>query len=600
MSSFGLIHGYGGDLATPIRLAVLDDSPRGSSLLSALFADHGFDTLWAGSRIGELLRLCAEHQPSVVLVSIDSVEKQEESPCDIARKLRDACPDAALIGMASKVQTYAGEAASSFDAMIQGAFHAALHKAMPCSGQGKSSDLFIPNGAVFSTHGGRGASAIQSMRMAAYAFIDPVTELPNRLGIQRSLKALLREGGRIGALFIAVDGIEGAVQLYGYHKGEALMKSVAERLQDCLSEGQRLGVWGGSELLALIPYNTRDDLLEAGKALTKALEKDIQLDNIQVAVSARVGAASCADSCNYERMVHQASLALPVGEGPSVQHYSEALESEQRRRLSLQRDIRYAARRGELHIQYQPKVNLFTGQVVGAEALLRWRHRHHGAVSPDQFIALAEESGDIVELGEWVIQQVAEQVAVWEQAGELSPEFTVAVNVAPRQVIRPGFADMFIMLVSQAGVALRRVSVEITESGLMMKLDRAAEQLEILRKAGVGVAIDDFGMGVSSLSRLKSLPITILKIDKAFVSDLSGVEGDHGKYFAETVTRLAHGIGCSVVAEGVETLEQHDLLKEVGCEEGQGYLYSRPLHADDFMAWQDRYLRQGFKELSHD
>lgn len=572
------------------RLIIMDDAPDGAAVMALLLVEHGFSNVWAISQVTEFLAMCGTTQPELVLLSLGTLERQRVKLGDFFQVLREACPDTAVIGLSAKeAERKAAEASSEFYGIICGPVRheelvAVIGRALRHAAQVR---VRSRQGRDFWR-----LAAAQSKQLAAYTFIDPVTGLLNRRGLQRSLESKLKDGAFLGVIFIVVDGLSELAQLHGYPLSERSLAAIGKRLSEHIPEGFELGLWGGNELLAIAFNLTSDQLHSLAGKLLERLGHEFVIDRTPVSLSGRAGVVLSRPGVSAERLVHQASLALLGDKALSVQHYSADLEEEQRHRLSLQVDIRHAAQRGELHVQYQPKVQLATGDVIGAEALLRWNHPTHGPVPPDQFIALAEESGDIVEIGEWVTRRVARQVALWDQSGQLPETFTVAINVAPQQVIRSDFAWRFEQLIQQEGASLARLAIEVTESGLMMELERAAEQLLILRKAGVEVAIDDFGKGESSLAYLKRLPVTTLKIDKEFIGDLTAIDDDAGWHLAGVVTRLAHGLGCSVVAEGVETVEQHSQLLEMGCEQGQGYLYSKALGPSEFIHWWEEYAEQ--------
>lgn len=433
-------------------------------------------------------------------------------------------------------------------------------------------------------------SILEPFAPVAGPFIDSATGLPSRVGVQRILQSRIESGQRVGVLLITLDGVDDAVRMHGHRLGERALKSVASHLGISLPLRHSIGIWGNSELLVIVGVDDSDELLALGMHVVSQLECDAPAGYEQVVLSARVGGAISRGCEDGERLIHKASLALPSGTVGAVQMHSADLEKRQIRRLHLKRDIRFAARRNELTVVYQPQIHIETGRVVGAEALLRWEHSDYGPIRPDVFIPLAEESGDIIDLGEWVIDTVSRQVAAWSRAMALSCEFCVAVNVSPRQVIQSGFAKRFCDIVSAAGLQPSRLAVEVTETGVMMDLNAAAKQLSALRAAGVGVAVDDFGTGESSLAYMKQLPVSILKMDRSFVNDLCDhAVGEVGRHLAEVVVFLAQGLGCSVVAEGVETEEQHLLLRDMGCEVGQGYFYGRPMPPGLLMVWGDSF-----------
>nr|WP_230478445.1 EAL domain-containing protein [Halomonas johnsoniae] len=236
-----------------------------------------------------------------------------------------------------------------------------------------------------------------------------------------------------------------------------------------------------------------------------------------------------------------------------------------------------------MSLAFQPKLSLGTQRVLGAEALLRWHHPELGHVSPGDFIPLAEASGDILSIGEWVLEEAMRHIAQWRQQGLLDDDFHIAVNVAARQLARKDFAEALLARLARHGIPARFFALEVTESGLLSDLDNARIQLAQLADVNIAVAIDDFGTGHSSLAYVKTLPFSTLKIDRAFVMDLEKDAVD--RHLALTITQLAHAVGCDVVAEGIETAAQADYLRSIGCEAAQGYYYARPLPADEFYHW---------------
>ncbi|HAZ99462.1 MAG TPA: GGDEF domain-containing response regulator, partial [Halomonas sp.] len=284
-----------------------------------------------------------------------------------------------------------------------------------------------------------------------------------------------------------------------------------------------------------------------------------------------------------ERLVHMAALALPQSGSLRLQSYNETLENRQRHRLHLQQAIRGATQRGEMSLAFQPKLSLETQRVIGAEALLRWHHPELGHVSPGDFIPLAEASGDILSIGEWVLEEAMRYIADWRAKGLLDDNFHIAVNVAARQLARKDFAENLLARLAKHGIPERFFALEVTESGLLSDMHNARIQLAQLAEVNIAVAIDDFGTGHSSLAYVKTLPFSTLKIDRAFVMDIEKDPID--RHLALTITQLAHAVGCDVVAEGIETAAQADYLRSIGCEAAQGYYYARPLPADEFYHW---------------
>jgi EAL domain-containing protein (putative c-di-GMP-specific phosphodiesterase class I)/DNA-binding response OmpR family regulator len=412
---------------------------------------------------------------------------------------------------------------------------------------------------------------------------DPITQLPNHRGLIQALRQASLGGHGAGLLFLALDGLDDVVRLHGYGVAEKLLRQLGQTLLAQLDETHTLGLWGGSEMLLLSPESEPDTLNSLATRLLACIDHDQELDDLLLNISARIGISSARGYFDGDRLVHMASLSLPHSEGLRVQCYSENLEEMQRHRLNVQNALRGATERGEMSLVFQPKLSLETLRITGAEALLRWKHPAMGYLSPGLFIPLAEASGDILAIGEWVLEQSILQAAAWQHSPWVSDDFHIAVNVATRQLTRPYFAQMLLKRMAEHRVPHRLISIEVTESGLMQDMVNARHQLAQLTDAGISVAIDDFGTGYSSLAYLKTLPISTLKIDRAFVMDLE--ESDTDRELARTITQLAHAVGCDVVAEGIETAAQAVYLRSIGCENAQGYFYARPLPATDFAHW---------------
>lgn len=412
---------------------------------------------------------------------------------------------------------------------------------------------------------------------------DPITQLPNRRGLNQVLHSAALKASGTGLLFIAIDKLDDVVRLHGYQTADQLLRLISQRLRQPLSAESLLGLWGGSELLVITPTAEPSKLLALAERLLACFEQDQTLDALLLPVSARIGISCSEGFFDTERLVHMAALALPPHETPPIQHYTPALEEKQRHRLRLQQAIRGATQRGEMTLAFQPKLALADHKILGAEALLRWKHPEFGHISPGAFIPLAEASGDILSIGDWVLDEAMRHISAWRAQGLLNDDFHIAVNVATRQLMRKDFAQQLLARLAEQRIPARFLTLEVTESGLMSDMNHARQQLTQLAEMNIAVAIDDFGTGQSSLAYIKTLPFSTLKIDRAFVMDV--VTSAVDRQLAHTITQLAHSVGCDVVAEGIETAEQAAYLSSIGCEAAQGYFYARPLPAEAFATW---------------
>ena len=410
---------------------------------------------------------------------------------------------------------------------------------------------------------------------------DPLTERPNR----RGLLELLQQGREAVVYFIVLEGMDDIARVHGYGVAEALSRAVGERLQQLPgSQRRQLGVWGGNEWL-LLEFDgiSEQDIARRANKLVTAGSQAFEVEHLLLYLKVRIGVShSNFTHQSPEHLVRLASMALPT-EHNCWQCYQPLLEQEllalNRRRQALHAAIDNQ----ELFLVYQPKVNLHSGRVIGAEALLRWIHPELGFVSPVDFIPIAEASGDILRLGDWVIDTVIRQLECWLEQELVAADFKVAVNVAALQLMQPGFADQLITRLQQSRLPQGALEVEVTESGLMQNMELALSQLQQLAEQGISIAIDDFGTGYSSLAYLKLMPVTVLKIDRAFIDEMDTECQD--RRLVETVINMARNLGCVTVAEGVERVEHIDLLKTMGCILVQGYWYSPPLKPAAFIAY---------------
>ena len=431
---------------------------------------------------------------------------------------------------------------------------------------------------------------------------DSLTNLPNRKFFRERLGISLNEatlkGEQLAVLFLDLDRFKLINDTLGHTMGDRLLLMVGERLAGCFRRGDVLARLGGDEFVMLLQglSEIQDAALVAQK-IQVALSQPFQLEEHEVFAAASIGIALYpSDATDADSLIRCADCAMYQAkeQGAGYQFYQPELEGLSAERLVLENSLRKAMERGELLLYYQPKVDLANGTVIGLEALLRWAHPTKGMISPDQFIPLAEETGLIVPIGEWVLRTACLQIKDWQQKGILIP---VAINLSARQFRhlstvsetregnhREGHAERGLVetidkVLSETGVDPSSLELEITESILMQNISMAANILQALSGKGMRIFIDDFGTGYSSLSYLKRLPIDTIKIDKSFVRDITTDQDDAA--IVATIIAMARSLRLKVVAEGVETREQFDFLLEHGCDAMQGYLYSQPLAAED-------------------
>jgi diguanylate cyclase (GGDEF)-like protein len=423
---------------------------------------------------------------------------------------------------------------------------------------------------------------------------DDVTGLPNRVlfndRLGQAASAARQRGQALAVMFLDLDRLKAVNESLGYAAGDRLLRAVAERVKGCLGASETVSRFGGDELSLLInSVGEAGDAAAAAESVLEALRRPVELDGHEVYVTASVGISLFPhdgdEAHNLSMRAASAMYRAREQGGNCYRFYSADMEEEALKRLSLESDLRRALEREEFVIHYQPQVELATGRVIGAEALVRWQHPRLGLVPPTEFIPLAEATGLIVPIGEWVLRSAVHQCGDWQGRG-LAP-LRVAVNLSPRQFQQPDLIEVVRGSLREAGLDPGRLELEVTEGLLVSNREATAATLGELRAMGVVVAIDDFGTGYSSLSYLKHLPVDALKIDRSFVHDVT--TDPNGEAIVGAVVKLGHSLGLMVKAEGVEDEGQSSLLRALGCDEAQGYLFGRPVPADAF----EKLLREG-------
>jgi diguanylate cyclase (GGDEF)-like protein len=432
-------------------------------------------------------------------------------------------------------------------------------------------------------------------RLTRQALYDGLTGLPNRSllmdRLQGSLARAARGGRDVHVLYLDIDDFKSINDSRGHTEGDSVLAALAQRLHDSLRASDSVGRvshdtvarLGGDEFAVVLEECARPDVV--AERLQLLLRQPLQVDDHEVFVQLSIGSimvAAGADAAPPESILAAANVAMHEAKRSGKSRHVEfqpRMHDEARRRHLLGEELRHALARSEFSLLYQPVVDLGTGAVVGAEALVRWNHPTRGMVPPDEFIRRAEETGLIVGLGSWVLGEACRQAVRWREAG--APDLTVAVNVSGRQLREPDFVSVVRAVLQETGLDPDNLCLELTESILMERDDQAIAMLTDLREDGVHLAIDDFGTGYSSLGALRQLPVDLLKIDRSFISSLP--DDDDAATIAWAVVRLGHTLGLPVVAEGVETEEQREALRGFGCDKAQGYLFARPLAAEAFV-----------------
>jgi diguanylate cyclase (GGDEF)-like protein len=428
-----------------------------------------------------------------------------------------------------------------------------------------------------------------SMRQALQeqATHDALTGLPNRLlfsdRLTRSMAEARRHKQMLAVMFLDLDGFKLVNDTLGHDGGDLLLRKVAERLTGCLREVDTVARMGGDEFTIILEdIKQAQDAAKVARKVLDALSKAFVLRGRELTVTASMGISLYpADGNDVETLVRQADNAMyrAKEQGRNTYHlYSDALSVAAVEQMTLVNGLRNALDRDEFVLHYQPRVDIRTGEILGAEALVRWRHPDLGLVPPSQFIGLAEETGLIVPMSEWVMRTACAQNKEWQDAG--LPPIGIAVNISTRQFQHKGLRKTVEKVLRETGLDSNYLDLELTESTLMQNPDLALQLLCKLKAMGVRVSIDDFGTGYSSLSYLKRFPIDAVKIDQSFVRDITSNPDDAA--IAGAIVAMAHSLKLKVIAEGVETLEQLAFLRSLNCDEMQGYFVSRPVPSEEF------------------
>jgi diguanylate cyclase (GGDEF)-like protein len=438
-------------------------------------------------------------------------------------------------------------------------------------------------------------------RLHHQAMHDPLTHLPNRALFFERLSRIFADaptGSRLGLCYLDLDGFKVVNDALGHDVGDQLLVAVAERLHACVSDaGHLVARMGGDEFVVLVENSSgTDQVLAMADAALRCLDAPVRIAGHDLAVSASIGVVEReVRTSNSADVMQAADITLYWAKSDGKARW--ALFDPERNareiaRYTLSAALPAALERGEFEVEYQPLVRFTDGQLVGVEALVRWRHPTFGRLSPDRFISLAEETGLIVPLGRWVLHEACRQGRRWQ---DLYPDvpFFVSVNLAVRQSRDPGLADDVAAILEQTGLHPSRLQLELTESAIMGTADEALAVLHELSDKGIRIAIDDFGTGYSNLAYLRHLPVHALKIAGSFIEGLrSSEDGDPvDRQIVGALVSLAHALDLDVTAEGVETFVQAERLRVIGCDAGQGWLFARPAPASAI----DELLRPGFR-----
>ena len=429
------------------------------------------------------------------------------------------------------------------------------------------------------------------LEMQKMALTDSLTGLSNRVALVSALNEALAEaetedGGLPPAvLLLDLDAFKGINDTLGHAAGDQVLAAVGERIRDSVRDSDTVARLGGDEFAVLMPATTLTRAASVGNRILSALEEQVELENDAVHCGASMGLCIGGAGQSAEQLLMEADVAMyasKAGGRNRLKVFQPAMLHARQLRSQLIEDLRTAITESQLVLFYQPVVELATGRIEGAEALVRWKHPSRGMVMPDEFIPLAEDAGLISELGGWVLRTAVEQLREWRAAGSAGDDFSMRINISPTDLQRLEFIEEVRDALSGAELSPALLVLELTEGAIVSGNELDRYSLNSLRKLGVGLEIDDFGTGYSSISYLRRLPVDKVKVDRSLLKDL-GTDPAQPALIA-AILQLIRACGLEAVWEGVETAEQAEHLTSIGCVSAQGYYFGRPVSADEFAA----------------
>ena len=563
------------------RILIVDDTPENLTVLTKMLRNEGYEVLWAlgGKRALQL----AERTP-IDLVFLD-IRMPEMDGYEVCRCFKE---DPRLRGIPIIFISAATDTDVKIKAFTSGGVDF-ISKPIESEEVLARTKTHLTLRAVEKELERR---LLQKEQEVVYlSYHDAVTGLPNRLFLLNRLEIALdvttRPHSPIALLLLDIDQFKVINDSLGHEAGDALLIAVAQRLQQTVRRGEEfIARLGGDEFVILLKeFAGVAEVARRAKELLYSLQEPLILNSHTVRVTASIGISIFPeDGSGANMLLRNADLAMyrAKGEGRNTyRFFDQAMNRQAMKRLELESHLRQAIVNQEFVLYFQPKVTLSDRMVVGAEALIRWQHPQQGLISPMDFIPLAEETGLIIPIGAWVLREACIQTQRWQEAG--FTQFTIAVNLSARQFFQQDLVEQIEGVLRDTGLAPSALEIELTESIVMANPENAIILLRHFRDLGIRVSVDDFGTGYSSLSYLKKLPITCLKIDRSFISDLATDSDDAA--IVQTIIALARVLRLEVVAEGIDAEAQVVRLNEYDCTMGQGYLFARPLPADEFIRW---------------
>ena len=571
------------DLQQRARILIVDDEESIRSLVRELLAPD-CDCMVAGS-VEEASRVLLANTFDLVLSDIDL---GDSSGLIMVPQILERSPETVVI-MISGQQSIE----SAIEAMRVGAFDYItkpfdLRHVQAAVNRGLEHHRLLAGKRQYENH----LEELVQQRTAEIehlAFHDRLTDLPNRLlfedRVAQAIATAQREKDPLAVLLVSLDRLRQISDTLGHAAGDRLLNQAASRLRDCVGQADTVARFEGDQFAILLTnLSEAADAAESAAAIMQAFRQAFRLGDQDVYVTTSIGISVFPfNGEESATILKNASAALErarMNGGNDYQFYAAEMNAMAVKRLTLETSLREAIAKDEFVIHYQPVLTLATDEVVGVEALVRWRHPELGILPPANFIGLAEETGLIIEIGETVLRRACLQTLEWEAGGY--GQLRMAVNISARQFQQKHFFEHIVAILEETGLDPKRLELELTETSIMENAVDATDLLHRLRALGVRLAIDDFGTGYSSLSYLKMLPIDTVKLDRSFVSGATTDPKDAALVMA--IVTLAHNLQFKVIAEGVETEEQRTFLRLLRCDEGQGYLFGKPMPEDELAA----------------
>ena len=574
-------------------------------LFGALVMGAGISAMHYSGMAALRMQPGIDYDPALVGLSLVIAVGASAAALSIAFRLRKHTPYVHLVragasiimGVAIVGMHYTGMAAANFPV---GSFCGAAVDGL--SGKGLDNLVLVTSLAVLvialltsvfdarldaSTAALANSLTLANEELTQLALHDTLTGLPNRTlladRISQAMAKVAEQGGCFSLMFIDLDGFKPVNDAFGHHLGDRLLREVALRLREQLRSQDTLARIGGDEFVLLVRLSEPDDAPQVAARQVSLLSKGFRVDEHDLQISASVGIALYpGNGQTAEELLMNADAAMYHAKGAGKNGYSffdVSMNTNARKQLQLLQDLRQAVEQNQFRLHYQPKFDATSGQPVGAEALLRWEHPQQGLLLPEHFIELAEKTGLIIPIGEWVLNEACRQMRMWFDQGY--SHWRIAVNLSALQFCYSGLVDSVVASLEQHGLPANSLTLEITETTAMSDADASMTVLQKLSQMGVDLSIDDFGTGYSSLMYLKRLPANELKIDRGFVRDLEHDSDDAA--IVSAIVALGQALGLRIVAEGVETDTQQSFLTTLGCDALQGFLLGQPLPAEQFM-----------------